>query len=50
VLKIGNMAKQQFCSSHGASTFTGYIGRSGSAFEILGRVKNGQDSPSKLCR
>ena len=50
VLKIGNMAKQQFCSSHGALNFVGCIGRSGSAFEILGGVKRGQDCPSRLCK
>jgi len=33
VLKIGNMAKQQFCSSHGALNFAGCIGRSGRAVD-----------------
>jgi hypothetical protein len=31
-------------------SFVGCIGRSGSAFEILGGVKRGQDCPSRLCK
>lgn len=50
MLKIGNMEKQQFCSSHGAPDFAGCTGRSGSAVDILGRVKTVQDCPSRLCK
>lgn len=35
---FGNMAKQQFCSSHGALTFAGCIGRSATC--IVGPVQS----------
>jgi hypothetical protein len=50
LVKLGNMAKQLFRSSHGALTFTGCVGEPRRTSLVVGRLKSYQDLPARECK